>query len=54
MYSEIIDCGEFDKMTKISVNLDKWDIDEGFRSDISFFIQRISSDKTFFLVFSTF
>ena len=49
--SEIIDCGESEKM-KISGKLDKSDPFKGFSScDISFFIQRISSDKTFFWVY---
>ena len=35
----MVDCDESDKMTKISEEMDKLDINKGFGSNISFFIQ---------------
>ena len=40
----MVDCGLSDKMIKINGKIDKSDIYKGFSNDISFFIQRISSD----------
>ena len=43
--------GESDKMIKISGKLDKSNTYNWFNDNISFFINRTSSDKTFFAFF---
>ena len=51
----MVDCGELDKIIKINGKMDKSDTYKGFSSsDISFFIPRVSSDKTFLKIFSAF